>query len=94
MIGRKKLSEIRLELQEAYAAEGINPIIELDNKIRKLKKSKPAKDDVVKDLETFREALSEILEEEVENPARPKRAKTTKKKRTNTGETAVERVRK
>lgn len=79
MIGRTKLSTIREELRKAYTAEGVNPIIELDRKIRDLKKAKSGKDEVVlKELETFREALAEIVEEP-KKPAQSKRARGAKK---------------
>jgi hypothetical protein len=78
MIGRTKLSTIREELRKAYETEGVNPIIELDRKIRDLKKVKSGSDEVLKELEIFREALAEIVEEP-KKPARSKRARGTKK---------------
>ena len=78
MIGRTKLSTIREELRKAHAAEGVNPIIELDRKIRNLKRVESGKDEVLKTLEEFREALAEIVEEP-KKPTRSKRVRTTKK---------------
>ncbi|MSU78882.1 MAG: hypothetical protein EXS16_12405 [Gemmataceae bacterium] len=78
MIGQTKLSTIREELREAFAAEGVNPLIELDLKIRSLKKSKSTSIKELETLETFRAALAQIVEEPA-TPSRSKRARTTKK---------------
>jgi hypothetical protein len=78
MIGRTKLSEIREELRQAFAAEGYNPIADLDREIRKLEKSKSGKPRGLRSLQLLRGALAQVIDEP-KKPARSKRARTTKK---------------
>ncbi len=78
MIGSKKLSEIREELRLAFAAEGYNPIADLDREIRSLEKSTTGKAKGLKSLQLLRGAIAQVVEEP-KKPARSKRARATKK---------------
>ena len=78
MIGAKKLSTIREELRQAFAASDYNPLEELDREIRKLEKSKTGKAQGLKSLQLLRGALAQVIDEP-KKPARAKRARTTKK---------------
>lgn len=78
MIGTTKLSTIREELRRAFAAEGYNPLVELDQEINKLKKSKSTSTKELETLETFRAALAQVVDEPA-TPTRSKRARATKK---------------
>jgi hypothetical protein len=79
MMGNKKLSTIREELREAFAAKGLNPITALDRKIRKLQKSKSGQVQGLKSVQLLRNALAQIVEEKPAKPVRPRSMKRTKK---------------
>ena len=79
MMGNKKLSTIREELREAFAAKGVNPITALDRKIRKLQKSKSGQAGGLKSLQLLRNALTRVVEEIPPKPVRPRSMRPTKK---------------
>ena len=78
MIGKTKLSTIREELRKAFAASDENPLVELDREIRKLKKAKAKPAKIIEELETFRAALAQVVEEPKKR-ARSKRSRPAKK---------------
>jgi hypothetical protein len=75
MIGSKKLSTIRQELRAAMVAEGANPIVSLDRRIRELKKNSksPAKES--RTLVLLRDALADLAKEKPRKRPRPARTK-------------------
>jgi hypothetical protein len=69
MMGEKKLTTIRAELHAALAKEKKNPIAALERRIRQLGKAN-------RSLLLVRDALEQL----VEKPSKPKRAKTRRAK--------------
>jgi hypothetical protein len=67
MMGNKKPATIRKEIQEAFAADGIDPIAHLGAEIRKAKRKRTVSATELESLVLLRDALAEAV--------RPKRRK-------------------
>lgn len=73
MIGTTTFSTIREKLRDAYAKEGVNPIVSLDRRIRKLKNSKSADAGELESLESFRRCLHRSWTANRQSPFGPAR---------------------
>lgn len=76
MIGRKKLSTVRQEVRDAFVKSGKNPILWLDQEIRRLENQRPLDACQIETLVLLRDALAEGDKRAGKNRKRPVRSRS------------------
>jgi hypothetical protein len=79
MIGEKKLSTIRRELRAALVKGRVNPLISLDQEIRRLQRNPGSARNRPRSLQLLRNALQGLVVPQMQKPQRAKEARRVRR---------------